>query len=394
MSIKLASQQTTSLRRLNSSNLPIVLATPNSPTVDENSTVIWTITTFNIASGTTLYWTNVGTTTGSDFSTGSNSGSFTITNGSGTISILPIIDTTESDETIILQIRSGSITGRILTTLTSVVVKNIEMNVIGQASYTSPGTYSWTAPEGVISVSVVCIGGGAGQKTYGWSNAAGGGGGGLGWKNAIPVTPGQTYTVVVGGGGSSDTAGGDSYFINTSTVRGGGGGQDGTNYNTGGTYIGDGGGNGGTGGTVNTDFAAGGGGGAGGYTGAGGDGGLGNRYYAYTSGGAGTGGSAGGGGGSAYYGGGAGGGTGINGQGTNGTSGAGGGSGGGGGSAGTAGGGGGGDGSAGSGGAYGGGAGGKAYNSGGPTTGVGAGGAVKIIWGAGRAFPSTNTANM
>jgi len=62
----------------------------------------------------------------------------------------------------------------------------------GQAEFTTPGTYSWTAPAGVTSVSVVAIGPGA-------TNA--GGGGGLTWANGLTVTPGNSYSVVVGQGG-------------------------------------------------------------------------------------------------------------------------------------------------------------------------------------------------
>ena len=112
----------------------------------------------------------------------------------------------------------------------------------GQQAYTSPGIYSWVAPENVTSVCVVCVGGGSSS----------GGGGGLGWKNNIGVSPGNTYTVVVGGNGQ------DSYFINPSLVKGGGG------SGTGGSYVGDGGGSGGNVG------AYGAGGGAGGYSGNGG----------------------------------------------------------------------------------------------------------------------------
>ena len=86
----------------------------------------------------------------------------------------------------------------------------------------------------------------------------------LGWKNNIPVTPGQTYTVVVGAGGAAINgsttgqgsnsqkngfSGGDSYFINYTTVVGYGGsngfGIQSTNNGTayGGGYVGDGGGN-------------------------------------------------------------------------------------------------------------------------------------------------------
>ena len=105
-------------------------------------------------------------------------------------------------------------------------------STITEQIYTTPGSYQWLCPEGVTSVCAVCVGGGGSGWIYS-SYSRGGGGGGLGWKNDIPVTPGQKYTVVVGVGGSKPTssslsdcgngAGGDSYFINTSTVKGGGG---------------------------------------------------------------------------------------------------------------------------------------------------------------------------
>jgi hypothetical protein len=249
--------------------------------------------------------------------------------------------------------------------------------IIGQVAYTVPGTYSWTAPASVRSVSVVAIGGGSSGKyggpTYNGLYANGGGGGGLGWKNNITVVPGQSYAVVVGVAGVASgqmydrgIAGGDSYFISASIVKGGGapGALNGAQYSPGGTYVGDGGGNGGQGGYENADFQNAGGGGAGGYSGTGGTGGLSN-------GGSGSAGSGGGGGGGGA-GGRAGGGTGILGQGTDGTGGGpnvngGGGSGGF-------------NGSAGTGGAYGGGGGGQ--------NGPGGVGAVRIIWGSGRSFPS------
>lgn len=140
----------------------------------------------------------------------------------------------------------------------------------GQSNYTSGGTYTWTAPSPVSTVNVLAIGGGGGG-TDNWANP-GGAGGGLGWKNNIPVNPGQGYTVVVGGAGGNGNHGGTSYFQSTSTVAGYGGGAGwsgqtgGPNQNgRGGGYVGDGGGAGGNA----TDWT--GGGGAGGYTGRGGN---------------------------------------------------------------------------------------------------------------------------
>ena len=155
--------------------------------------------------------------------------------------------------------------------------------------YSPPTGFIGFSPPGPYEVSVVAVGGGGSGGAAYWAGG-GGGGGGLGWKNNISVTSGQSYTVVVGAGGvgvtansgGQGTAGGDSYFIDLTTVAGlGGAAGVGTSSNdnlvyeggTGGSFVGDGGGAGGTGGSSSGD-TAGGGGGAAGYTGNGGDGGL------------------------------------------------------------------------------------------------------------------------
>ena len=103
--------------------------------------------------------------------------------------------------------------------------------------FTTPGTYTWTVPAGVTSISVVCVGGG-------------GGGGGS-------------------GGGVSVTAGATSFFNNTSTVAAGGGGAGlqtstpGTQGGVGGTVIAGTGTNGARAPALVNSFNAAGGGGAG-----------------------------------------------------------------------------------------------------------------------------------
>ena len=251
----------------------------------------------------------------------------------------------------------------------------------GDVEFTTPGTYSWTVPNDVTQVSVLCIGGGGAGNGDG-SLGGGGGGAGLGWKNNISVTPGQSYTVVVGdrGAGGSGSNGEDSYFINTSTVKGGGGGGTVTGSGgSGGSYTGDGGGNGGSGGsTAGGGIYEGGGGGAGGYSGNGGNGGGGDGTSNPQNagvGGAGGDGSGGGGGGGAYGGDYVGGGTEPHGQGSSGS---------------------------GCGlnnavscngsGQPGSVVGDHAYGGGGAgASAPGNNGIVRIIWGSGRGFPSTNT---
>lgn len=99
------------------------------------------------------------------------------------------------------------------------IVSNV--SAYATQTYTAPGTYTWTCPTGVTSISMVGIGGGGGgqQRATGGS---GGGGGLIDYYNAYPVTAGTSYTIVVGtGGGPSITAGnngGATYFLDPVAV--------------------------------------------------------------------------------------------------------------------------------------------------------------------------------
>lgn len=277
---------------------------------------------------------------------------------------------------------------------------------VGQSSFITPGTYSWTVPTGVDTISVVTVGGGGGGGGAGGSAGKGGGGGGaLAYVNSISVTPGETLTVGVGTSGqpgivptSTASAGGNSYVKRgaISLVEAGGGQKgndtilDGNNNGgAGGTVIVGTGGTGGTGGAGNNGFS-GGGGGAGGYSGNGGNGG-GNGGNPGSNG---IGGAGGGGGSDSAFSNG-GGGVGILGQGASGAGGpiGGNGNGGSGGQNGST------TGTAGSilvgGGKYGGGGGGGADSSN-RYGNVGGVGAVRIIWGLGayRQFPATNVGDL
>jgi hypothetical protein len=312
--------------------------------------------------------------------------------GSGTITVSGLTASTSYTFTV-------TATNNIGTGSASAASNSITTNAppTGQVAFTTAGTYSWVAPGGITSVCAVVVGAGGG----GTGSA---GGGGLGWKNNITVVPGQSYTVVVGAGRNifNPTKGGQSYFISTSTLWGDGGNgipttsADFVQGGRGGWFNGDGGGEGGEGGIYRASpptLIYGGHGGAGGYSGTGGTGAP--SYLARGgTGSAGTGGSGGGGasGGQFSYAG-NGGGVGLLGQGASGAGGYGYGT----------------NTSAGiepwpmggpgfpgsnglpRGGTYGGGAGLSANADG---SSVDNGGAVRIIWGAGRAFPSTNTGDL
>ena len=359
-----------------------ITATPTAAAadVDEGSSLSISVSTSNnVSDGTTLYWD---VSAASDFST--NNGSFTVNSFAGSFSVTPDEDTsTEGAETFTVRIYEDS--ARTLKVGETSAITINDTSLSPQVTYTTAGTYSWTCPAGVTSVSVVCVGGG------GKGGGGGGGGGGLGWKNNISVTPGQSYTVQVGGRGTNTANGGDSYFISTGTVAGYGGKSAtstlGTSNTGGGSYTGDGGGSGGSGSSATV--WGGGGGGAGGYSGNGGS--------ANTN--SGNNGNGGGGGGGAGHSstdsndgkrkGGGGGGVGLLGQGSNGSGapnssyGGDGGQGGSGGNNGNQ--------SSthtgGSGGNYGSGSGGS-NDSSGSYSGSPGYGAVRIIWGSGRSFPS------
>lgn len=345
---------------------------PSYPSASSNSATTWTVPgaptigTASITSGSTTASvpftapaSNGGTAITSYTATSSPGGiTGTLSQaGSGTVSVSGLTIGTAYTFTV-------TATNAVGTGPASAASNSITPTVVtGQQAYTTPGAYSWVAPTGVTSVSVVAIGPG--------SRA----GGGLGYKNNIAVTAGNSYAVYVGAG-TLNSASTYSHFINCCTVRGQGG-----QTSSGGSFVGDGGGSGGC--------RYWGGGGAGGYSGGGGSGGCGTTGVSGSGGGSGGGGSFSGG-----FGGGGGGGTGLLGEGASGAGGALA-TGGGGGSGGTAGCNGANSGCCrfgGNGGAYGGGGGQGSSTS---KNGTGANGAVRIIWpGNTRQFPSTNTGDL
>jgi hypothetical protein len=114
---------------------PTYSISPSTSSINEGSSVTFTITTTNVANGTTLYWTNSGTSVAGDFSDSINSGSITITNGSGSVSRTLRNDaTTEGSETIILQIRTGSTSGTIVATSSTVTIGDTSLTPAGGGS--------------------------------------------------------------------------------------------------------------------------------------------------------------------------------------------------------------------------------------------------------------------
>ena len=265
----------------------------------------------------------------------------------------------------------------------------VDLSPQGQQAFTTHGSYTWTCPSGVYSVGVVCVGAGGQGQSYG------GQGGSLAYKNNITVTPGQSYAIEVGETNMEADPNSPTTLLNRyaglssafgTYAYGGRGGNTnlGSHQGIGGNYDGGGiGGNGSTDAIINGGYKFGSGGGAGGYSGSGG-----NGSNSTSDGGAGSGGGGGGGAPGSSTAAGGGGGVGIYGEGNSGIGGT---------FSSSPGGKGGSSGADGAvktnsitgGGLYGGG--GSGYGS---ITNNGSGGAVRIIWGSGRSFPSTNTADV
>ena len=128
---------------------PTYFVNPVVSSVDEGSSVNFTVTTTNIANGTTLYWTVTGvsgTINASDFSDSAVSGSFTVNNNAATITRTLASDTTtEGSESFQLQIRTGSVSGTVVATSATVSINDTSTSTtsgltITSAAFTNNGT--------------------------------------------------------------------------------------------------------------------------------------------------------------------------------------------------------------------------------------------------------------
>ena len=108
-------------QRVQDDYTPTFNIVPNTTVVNEGGSVTYTVNT-DIVDGT-LYWTNSGTTNASDFTDGQNSGSVNIVSKTGALTRTLVADsTTEGAETIVIQLRTGSISGTIVATSATVSV--------------------------------------------------------------------------------------------------------------------------------------------------------------------------------------------------------------------------------------------------------------------------------
>lgn len=172
--------------------LPTYSVSASPSPVDEGTQVTFTINTTLVSNGTTLYWTNDGTTSSGDITGGSTSGSFTINSNTGSVSLTPVADsTTEGSETIVFNVRTGSTSGTIVAS-TTVTVNDTSLSPVA------------TFP---VNIQYLVVGGGGGggvvTRACNFSNFFQGGGGGAGgyMEGVWPLDASGAYCVIVGAGG-------------------------------------------------------------------------------------------------------------------------------------------------------------------------------------------------
>ena len=142
---------------------PSYTLTQSTTNVYEGENVSFAVTTSNIGSGTTLYYNVLGNVSNSDFLDNSLSGSFVISNGSGSFSKSIKIDEDYSElvEGFIVNVSSGSTTGSIVGTSNTIFVNNL-----GQPSY-SLGISTTTVNEGgSVNFTINTLNVGAGATLY------------------------------------------------------------------------------------------------------------------------------------------------------------------------------------------------------------------------------------
>lgn len=208
--------------------------------------------------------TSVTLAIGNNPSSGSLSGTTTVSASSGIATFTGLSINESGDGYTLLATSSG---------LSSDESDGFDILGPNQEMYDSPGTTTFTVPDGIkeIQVQVWGAGGAGGSGTQQGQNrrSGGGGGGGAYQMQTYSVTPGQEITVTVGTGGtSSGAAGGNSqisFGATTLTANGGSGGGNATGGGQGSSGSGGSGGAGGTysGGNGANGIAANGGGGGG-----------------------------------------------------------------------------------------------------------------------------------
>ena len=150
----LGTTTTTTLPTTTTTTLPTTTTTtiavtynvsPNTTTANEGQAVTFTVTTTGVPDGTTLFWTNAGTTDANDFTDFNDYGSFQIySNTAQIVRTLRNDLTTEGTETILFKVRTGSISGTVRANAATVNVTDTSVQTT--TTTTLPTTTTTTLP--------------------------------------------------------------------------------------------------------------------------------------------------------------------------------------------------------------------------------------------------------
>jgi hypothetical protein len=142
---------------------PTYTLTANTTTLYEGSSVLYTVSTTNVANNTTLYYTlnNSSSATSADFTTAVN-GSVVISGGTGTFTLTANNDADSANEAFQIDVRTGSTTGSIVASNGSVSIVPFvggDITVVStSAAQTSVGSsVSLNMPSGIQQDDLVII---------------------------------------------------------------------------------------------------------------------------------------------------------------------------------------------------------------------------------------------
>ena len=149
---------TTPVVTINDTSLTATYAVaPDVTSVNEGDTVTFTVTTANVLDGTTLYYSTTGTVEAADFTGCTLTGSFVINSNTATITKTLendlTLDATEGEENFALEIRTGSTTGTVQATSSSITVADTS-----SASYTSTISSTQAAEGTTLTIDVTTVG--------------------------------------------------------------------------------------------------------------------------------------------------------------------------------------------------------------------------------------------
>ena len=134
---------------------PSATVTPSTNSVNEGGIVTFNVSTSGFPSGT-LYWTITGTATAADFS--SSTGSFGISSSSGALIVTTLADTlTEGNETFQLQVRTGSTSGTIIGTSSTVTINDTSLTPAGAAAWSTNVITQTSTGHGTTSAGPINI---------------------------------------------------------------------------------------------------------------------------------------------------------------------------------------------------------------------------------------------